>query len=61
MDANEIRRQWLAEMGLEPEEIEDVVARFPAWDPVAERRELDAIRDIVNRINPGMKEDIRQP
>ena len=45
-EAEQIRRQWLAKMGLAQDEIDEDVDFDPPRDPERERQQLDAIREI---------------
>src|SRR5882724_6697449 len=45
-EARKIRVAWMTEMGMDAEEIEHHMRADPPSDPVAEQRELDAVRRV---------------
>ena len=47
--AEQIRREWLALMGLDQDEIDDLCQSFPATDPDEEQIQLDAMRQILTQ------------
>ena len=47
-EAEQIRRQWLAKMGLSPDEIDESIRDTPPTDAALERLQLAAI-ELVQR------------